>query len=405
MTGAGLLRWDGRRLGKAASRAGARVWLAIVLVAIPALGLLRTIPVPAGGTPRSAALWGFAIAAPIVFFAYGVLLRPADGHLLRRLGIPGSAIFPRQTTRFLGAVLVAIVAAAVALAGRTPGSQLLATAVAAGLAAWGLAIWIYAAAASAVGSPSGRGMLTRAVAWDRELAAAAPLVYAPLVPLIGGIAAAAWVGTAAGGAWGRVAVVGVASGAAALWARRPFTETLARWMPVLSEMAFAPPPDAAGAGLVTDRGVARLLPRRASAVWARDAAVLARRFRWAGRLAWPVAGIGVIALARAGDEPAVRGWVAIGAGLALAAQAAAVVGLGATERGRWRWVDRSLGLGGGVRWLGRWALGLGLMAWIAVPLGLAWAFGVPGASGWIWIFAAAGVAGVAALASVTVAGR
>ncbi len=100
-----------------------------------------------------------------------------------------------------------------------------------------------------------------------------------------------------------------------------------------------------------------------------------------------------------------RGWVGTLVGLALAAQAAAVIALGRVERGGRRWLDRSVGLGQGHRWLGRCALGMGLMSWLVVPLAITWGLAVPGASGWPWLFAAAALAALGAAASLAVAGR
>lgn len=401
-----LLAWDVQLAWKAATRAGAGIWVGALVGLVFAVGLLRAATVPTLDDSSAAALWGFLVAAPISFFAYAVLLRPADGPLLRSTGIRGSAIFVRQAVRLLGLAGLIVLSAAIPLIGRGAVSRPLAVAFAAALAAWGLALLAHAGAAGSIAAPErGRGALGMMVAWDREMAAAAPLVFAPLVPVLAAILAAAWVGSAPGAAWGRVAVVSGIGFAAAARAVRPYGSSLARWMPMLGEMAFVPPPETGAAGLVVDRGVARLLPRRAAAIWARDAAVLARRFRWAGRLVWPVAVIGVFAVVRAGDDAAVRGWVATMAGLALAAQGGAVIALGQVERGSRRWLDRSLGLGRIHRWIGRYALGLGLMSWLAVPLALAWGLGVPGSSGLPWLLAAAAAAGIAAMASVALAGR
>lgn len=382
------------------------VWVGASLGLVLTLGLLRAAAAPDLADAGAAMLWGFLLAAPLAFFAYGVFLRPADAGLLRRVGVSAAAIFARQAIRLLLVALVTVLVAVVPLIGRDPIARALALALAATLSAWSLALLAYSAAASSVGeSRRQQGMLARLIAWDRELASAAPLVYAPLVPVLGGIGAVGWIGSAPGAAWERVVVVALLAIGVAAMAARPYTRTLARWMPVVGEMAFVPPPNVGAAELVTNRGVARLLPRAAAAVWARDAAVVARRFRWAGRLVWPVAAVAVFALARAGDDATVRGWVATLVGLALAAQAAAVIALGRIERGHQRWLDRSLGLGHGHRWLGRYALGMGLMSWLVVPLALTWGLAVPGASGWPWLFAAAALAGVGAAASLAVAGR
>jgi hypothetical protein len=140
-------------------------------------------------------------------------------------------------------------------------------------------------------------------------------------------------------------------------------------------------------------------------VRARDAVVLGRRYRWAGRAAWPVAIVCALAVIRAGGSPAVRAWVTLACGLLLVAQAAAVVALGRAERGRARGMDRALGLGVADRLAGRWAAAFGLALGLALPLAAGWGIGVDGGGGWLWIAAAAGVAAVASLASLAAAGR
>ncbi len=297
-----LLVWDFCHAWKTTRRAAIGVWIGALLALVLALGLLRATAAPSLTDAGAAMLWGFLLAAPLSFFAYGVFLSPADAGLLRRTGVAAPAIFARQAVRLLFVAFGTALVAVVPVIGRAPTARALALALATTLSAWGLALFTYAAAARAVGEPRQRkGTLSRLIAWDRELADAAPLVYAPLLPVLGGIGAAGWIGAAPGAAWGRVAVVALLAGGAALLAARPYTRTLARWMPVLGELAFVPPPDVGAAELVTDRGIPRLLPRPAAAVWARDAAVVARRFRWAGRLVWPVAAVAVFALARAGD--------------------------------------------------------------------------------------------------------
>jgi hypothetical protein len=110
-------------------------------------------------------------------------------------------------------------------------------------------------------------------------------------------------------------------------------------------------------------------------------------------------------MVRAGGNPAVRVWVTLACGLLLAAQAAAVVALGRSERGRTRWLDRALGLRPADRLVGRWATAFGLALAVALPLALGWWIGVDGGGGWTWLAAAAVAALVASTASVAAAGR
>jgi hypothetical protein len=237
--------------------------------------------------------------------------------------------------------------------------------------------------------------------WDRELAGAAPLVYAPLVPLLaGGVAGAlAW-----GGGWIAVAALtaaalGVASAAGGWWAA-----ALPRFAPQLLEMAFAPPPPAGVGELRVGRGLARLLPRPAAAVMARDATVAARRFPWATRIVWPVAIVSLALLARGGTDPGTRAWVGLAAVTVWILQVGAIVGLGRYERAGRRWLDRSLGISALQRLLGRWAWGWGAALWLAVPLALAWEWWAEAGPGWPWLLVGAGTAALGATASLVVAG-
>jgi hypothetical protein len=170
-------------------------------------------------------------------------------------------------------------------------------------------------------------------------------------------------------------------------------------------MAFAPAPGVGETGLVVGRGLAGLLPRRVGAVRARDAALVARRYRWASRAGWIVAAVGVAALARAGDRAEVRQVVALAGALTIAAQAGALLALGRTERGRRAWLDRAAGLGAAVRVFGRGAAGFGLALAVALPLGVTWAVATPDGSALPWLLGAAGTALAAGAASVAMAGR
>ncbi|HEX7241293.1 MAG TPA: hypothetical protein VF263_13545, partial [Longimicrobiaceae bacterium] len=287
--------------------------------------------------------------------------------------------------------------------GASPGRPLAAGSAAA-LAAWGTALWAQSRAALTVARRGKPGITALMMGPDPGLVRTAPLVYAPLYPLLAGAFAGGWLGAAPGVAAARLLGVAALSLAVAALASRSFARALPRFAPLGNEMAFEPPPAAGETGLVLDRGVARLLPPRAAAARARDAMVLRRRFRWAGRIAWPVAAAGVVALVRWGDAEGVRSWVAGAGALALAAQGGALVALGRGERGM-RWIDRALGLGWWTRLLGRWAAGFGLSFWLALPLALAWAARAPGADGWAWLLAALAASGAGAGISLAAAGR
>ena len=147
-----------------------------------------------------------------------------------------------------------------------------------------------------------------------------------------------------------------------------------RFLPRASEMKFAPPPEGAGERFRVGRGLSALLPRRAAAVWVRDAAVAGRRFGWASRVSWPVVIVSFVALARWGENDSTRAWVATAVGIALVIQAGAVVGLGLLEAHGPRWIDRAAGARWWERFLGRWAWGWGLSLWLLVPVALCWAW-------------------------------
>jgi hypothetical protein len=255
-------------------------------------------------------------------------------------------------------------------------------------------------------SSGARSTVGRTMGYDPELASNAPLVFAPLWPLVAGAAAARFAAVPIFTMPVRMLAVAAASAALVVPAMAAFARALPRFAPHAGELAYTPPPDASGGELVVGRGIARVLPARAQAVRARDAVVLGRRYRWAGRLGWTVPIVSALALLRAGWHPAVRAWATLTCGMLLASQAAAVVALGRSERGRTRWMDRALGLAATDRLVGRWATAFGLALAVALPLAFGWWIGLDdGAGGWTWIAAAAGVAAIASGASVAAAGR
>lgn len=403
-----LLRLDALRARGALRHPQAGAWAGVLLPLLLAGAGLAVAGVylrPRIGHAEDAVLLGLLVAGAVAFAAHPVLFRPADEAFLRRLGFAPGALYAHRALRLLALSLG--VALFFLLPFAASGGALplpLAVGGGAALAAWGMGLLRMARAAERVGARKRPGLSARAMR-DPELASAAPLVYAPLAPLLLGAAAAGWVGVEPGGAWLRLLpVAGLAAGLALLGAR-PFARALPRFAPRAAEMTFEPPPRAGEAGLVAGRGVFRLLPRGARAVHARDAALLGRGFRWAGRIVWPVAALSVVALARWGDAEGIRAWVAAAGGAVLAAQGMALVALGRGERGRTRWLDRALGLGAGARLLGRWAAGAGLAAWLVIPLLLVWGARSPAGFGWGWALAALATSGAAAAVSVAAAGR
>lgn len=400
-----LLRHDLRRWGAAVTRPRAGVWLAVLIPAAGAVAALWLAGEQARPDVRDtpgATLLGLLLGGAVGYAAYGVLFRPADDSFLRRLGLPAEGLFVQRAIRLLAVTLIAVALLMVPWLREGLPARPLSIALGSGLAAWGTALLAHARAARSVALPGARpGLLSRSLGWDRELMAVGPLVFAPLVPVVAGMVAGGVVAGGRGG-WTAVAVVAALSLAAAAAAVRPFAAALPRLAPRALEMAHDPASDVAVSDLVVGRGVARLLPGRVAAAWARDAVVGSRRYPWTARLVWPVAIVSVIALARWGEDPGVRGWVAAAVTLALLAQGAALVSLGRLERGGLRWIDRSAGVGRTVRWLGRWAWGAGMGLWLTAPVAIAWGIAVGPA--WGWVAGGVLVSGVAAGSSILAAG-
>lgn len=406
-----LLRLELRRLSDAFRHPRPAAWLALVLPVALAAGALWT----AGATVRpdlstgdGVILLGLLVAAPVGIQAYPILFRPADDAFLRRLGIHPHALFGVRALRLLALVFGLCIGLMIPYVATGEGvARPLAIALAAGVATWGASLLAQARAAAATVSGGKPSLAAQALGqgYDHELVAAASLAYAPILPVVAGALAA---GFASGNAWtlpARLAVVAALAAALITPAARAFARALPRFAPHAGELAYAPPPDATGGELVLGRGVFSALPRRAQAVRARDAVVIGRRYRWASRLAWPVAIVGALAVIRAGASPGVRTSVTLACGFALAVQAAAVVALGRSERGRTRWADRTAGIAAGDRLVGRWAAAFGLAAIVAVPMAAGWWIRGDGGAGWTWLAAAGLTALAATAASLAAAGR
>lgn len=347
------------------------------------------------------------LAGGVSQICYGALFRPADAPFLRRLGVDARALFLHRTLRILGLALggLALMLIPVAAAGMPLGRPL-SVGLGVALAASAVGGAGYAGAARAMaGHPHGAGWGCLGVGmWDREVAGAAPLVWAPLVPFLSGTVAGAWIGAAPGAPGARLLAVSAVSGLALVPGARWYADALPRFGPQALEFAFAPPPDGPTGELALRRGLAWLLPPGAALARARDALVIGRRFAWAERLVWPAAIGSFVALARWGELAGTRQAVAATAVLVLLAQGAAGVGLGRLEGAGRRWIDHAAGIRPWERLLGRWAWGWGASLWLTVPLALTWSWwsGVDG--GWGWVAAGAATAGVAAVASVAAAG-
>lgn len=390
------------------------------LVRYPAAGPIAGVALPLGlavalfwsvgraGDPAvldsdGALLLALLVAGPISLLSYGALFRAGDEPFIRRLGLSARAVYAERSIRhLLQAIGIGILALVPFVAAGAPLRPAVTVIAAAGLAAWGAGAAAAAGAALTLARrPAGGGWgCLMAGIQDREVAAAAPLVYAPLPAFLAGAVAGAAAGMRP--EWLLIVAVGAAlcAGLGARW----YELALPEFAPRALELAFVPVSTHGVGEFAPRRGFARLMPRRVASAWARDAAIIGRRFPWAARVAWPVAIGGFFGLARWGESSATREWVVGAVLLALLVQAIASVRLGRVERHGRRWIDRSLGLGSPARFAARWAWGWGASLWITVPIGLAWSWWSGAGPGWMWLAAGGLVAGVAATSSILAAG-
>lgn len=405
-----LLNLEAKRLADPFRHPRPGAWVGVglpALLGIAALWLGAESVRPDAADGDGAITLGLLVAAPVAFWAYPILFRPGDDALLRRLGIPARASYWLRAVRLAALALMILLLMMIPYAATGAlGVRPVTVAAAGALVAWGMALSSLTGAAERIANPGRRLELTSMMMGpDPELVGAGPLVWAPLPAVIFGSLAARVVLIEALPVIAWTAVFVALAAALAVRGARRFERAAPRFSPQAAEMAYAPAPDAGDAGLVIGRGLARVLPAGAGAVRARDAAVVARRFRWAGRVAWPVAVVCVLAILRAGERPAVQGWVAGSGAVVLAMQAAAVIGLGRMERGGRRWLDRAAGLAMADRFVGRWAAAFGMALALVIPVGITWALVLGGSGAWMWIAAAAASALVASTASLAAAGR
>lgn len=404
-----LLRLDRQRLlnGFGSPTPGIIVATLIpVLVVVTALwGLGRIGGLSIAGAYGGVTL-GMLISGPVAFLAYGILFGGRDDVFLRQIGIHPGALFIHRSIRLVAAGL-AIAASLIIpfVAGGEPIAPVAAIGFPVAVFTAGAATFTFARAARSTVGMGDSWMGAGIRQFDPDLAKAGPLVYAPLLPFIGGAALGAAVGAGVGPVWMKVAASIAIAALAVLGGVRAFASAAPRFVPHAREMSYVPPPEGGGESFRVGRGLSALLPRRAAAVWVRDATVAGRRFTWASRVTWPVAIASIAALARWGADPAARAWVIAAVGTALLVQAAAVIGLGAVERRRVRWVDRSAGLRWWERFLGRWAWAWGLSLWLLVPVGLAWAWWSGVGSAWVWPLAGAAAMTVAVAVSLLTSQR
>lgn len=332
--------------------------------------------------PASGATLGMLISGVLSFLSYGILFSAADDRFLRRSGIDPRALYIERTLRLT--LVAGVVSFALALpylvSGATPGRAIL-VALAAGAGSTAVAALVMPHAAAATASRSGSALGAGIRQFDPELARAAALVYAPLLPFLAGIgfggASAASPASALFIVLASILLLALGAVAGA----RTFARAAPRFQPMAGEMSFVPPAEGAGESFRPRGGVSVLLPGRAALLWVRDATIAGRRFPWAARLSWPVAIASIVGLARWGEAPGTRTWVVIAVGCALLVQAGAVIALGRLERSGTRWIDRAAAVTIFERFLGRWAWAWGLALWLLIPVAAAWTWwsGVDGA--------------------------
>ena len=376
-----------------------------LLVIVSALWIIGSIGSPLQADAGPSATIGLVVSGTLSFLAYGVLFGGGDDLFLSHVGIRAAPWYLERSSRLAiaGVLTVSALLVPYVAAGAPIAAPLMIGSTAGALATGGASLMYAMAARATVGGSSALGAGIRQ--FDASLAKAAPLVYAPLLPFLAGSFGAAAASSLPSFRLA-IALGSVVAGAAAvaLGVRR-FAPVGGRFLPRASEMKFAPPPESKGEVFRVGRGLSALLPRRAAAVWVRDAAVAGRRFGWAARVSWPIVIVSFVALARWGDSAPTRAWVATAVGIALVIQSGAVVGLGLLERSGPRWIDRSAGARWWERFLGRWAYSWGLSLWLLVPVALPWAWwsGAPGA--WAWPLLGALSAAVATTASLLNAER
>ncbi|HEV2149269.1 MAG TPA: hypothetical protein VGR37_17840, partial [Longimicrobiaceae bacterium] len=201
--GAGLLlRLDGRRLRSELRRPRAGTLAGVVLpLVVLAAGLFVAGPrlQPRVDDADRSVLLGLWIGGAVGFVAHSVLLRPADEGFLRRLGIPAQALYAHRALRLL--VLSLGIMLLLLLPFAAVGQDLarpLAVGAAAAAASWGAGLFFLSRAALAVSKRGKPGFWAERMGPDPGLVRVAPLVYAPLYPLLLGAAAAGYVGHAPG---------------------------------------------------------------------------------------------------------------------------------------------------------------------------------------------------------------
>jgi hypothetical protein len=403
-----LFRLDATRLTSLVRRPTASTLVAGAIPFIAVFGGLwivgRTASGAAEGLATGATL-GIFVSAGVAFLAYGVLFGGSDDGFLRRLGADSRALLVERALRLaaIAAVIIVGLLVPVVSAGAAVGPPAV-VALGAGLAAIGVAVvaMVWSGRATIERSATAFGAGIRQ--FDPGLARAGALVYAPLVPFLAGSALGFWFGSASPWALLLLAPLALFTAGVVLRAAEMFASIAPRLIPYTREISYSPPPEG-GESFHVGRGLSALLPRRAAAVWVRDATVAGRRFTWAGRVTWPVGIVAIATLARWGEDPVTRLWVVVAVGAALVVQGAAIIGLGRLERSGTRWFDRAGGLRGWERFLGRWTWGWGLSLWLLVPTALAWYWwsGVSGA--WLWPIAGAVSAAIAVTASLAEGAR
>ncbi len=139
-----LLSLESRRAADPIRNPSAGAWVSVgvpVVLGVAALWLGADSVRPDPRDGDGAITLGLLVSAPIAFWAYPILFRPADDALLHRLGIPARAAYGLRAMRLGALVLLIILLLMIPyIATRTLGALPIAVAAAAGLTAWGMAL-------------------------------------------------------------------------------------------------------------------------------------------------------------------------------------------------------------------------------------------------------------------------
>ncbi|HEU0302123.1 MAG TPA: hypothetical protein VFR37_21890, partial [Longimicrobium sp.] len=155
-----LLSLETRRAADPVRNPSAGAWVSVgvpVVLGVAALWLGADSVRPSLREGDGAITLGLLVSAPVAFWAYPILFRPADDALLRRLGIPARASYWLRAMRLAALTLLILVLLMIPYAATgTLGAPPLVVAATAGLVAWGMSLSALSAAAERIANPGRR---------------------------------------------------------------------------------------------------------------------------------------------------------------------------------------------------------------------------------------------------------